>query len=190
MIEEWCEIKGNREIYEVSNYGNVRTKDRVGARNRFCKGHMLHPHKNSSGYLRVYMNIDGKGKEYFVHRLVANAFIPKIDGKRFVNHIDGNKENNRVDNLEWCTRSENEQHAWRIGLKQKEFYSHKGEQHPMHKLTKEQVDWIRKNHIPYDKIFGSAPLGKMFGVSARTITDIVHNRTWIETLPHSELITM
>lgn len=188
MIEEWHEIKGNREIYEVSNYGNIRTKDRIGARNKFCKGHTLHQYKNYSGYFRVHMNIEGKGKEHFVHRLVANAFVHKIYGKNFVNHIDGNKENNRADNLEWCTRSENEQHAWRIGLKQRESCSHKGNHHPMHKLTQEQVDWIRKNHIPYDKNFGSAPLGKMFGVRAQTITDIIHNRTWIETLPYAEMI--
>lgn len=67
MKEQWKEIKGNREIYEVSNLGNVRTKDREGARGRKIKGHVLTQHDNSNGYPRCGMNIDGKPKSYLVH---------------------------------------------------------------------------------------------------------------------------
>ena len=189
MIEEWKEIKGNREIYEISSFGNVRTKDRIGARGYYCKGHDIKQSVNSNGYLRVALNIDGQSKYYFVHRLVAENFLNKVSGKNFVNHIDGNKKNNKIDNLEWCTRSENEKHAWKNGLKNKDMVSHKGENHGMHKLTNEQVEFIRNNHKPYDKEFGSIPLALKFNVSPQTITDIVHNRTWIEDLPYSELIT-
>jgi hypothetical protein len=58
----------------------------------------------------------GKRREITIHRLVAETFLPKIAGKTCVNHIDGVKTNNRIDNLEWCTRKENNLHAYRTGL--------------------------------------------------------------------------
>lgn len=183
-MEKWIEIKGNREIYLVSNYGYVKTKTRIGARGAIIKGHDLKTHENSNGYLRVSMNLTGKSKEYLVHRLVAESFIPNSENKKFVNHKDGNKANNHVDNLEWCTRSENEKHAWKIGLKKDT--ATKGELHGMHKLTQRQVDYIRKNHKPYDKMFGSKSLAKKFNVSPQTITNIVNYKNWIEKLPHAK----
>ena len=117
MKEQWKEIIGHREIYEISTLGNIRTKDRIGARGHHVNGHYLSLHDNSNGYLRCDMNIDGAPKSYLVHRLVANAFIPNPENKPFVNHIDGNKHNNSANNLEWCTKSENEKHAWAIDLK-------------------------------------------------------------------------
>lgn len=69
-------------------------------------------YKTKKGYLRV--ELEGKG--FCVHRLVALAFLPQIKGKTQVNHIDGRKDNNKVDNLEWCNNSENQKHAYKIGL--------------------------------------------------------------------------
>lgn len=62
---------------------------------------------------------NGKSKRYFRHRLVATHFIDNPENYDFVNHIDGNKSNNKVSNLEWCTQSYNEKHAFATGLKQK-----------------------------------------------------------------------
>lgn len=62
----------------------------------------------------------------------------------------------------------------------------KGELHGMHKLTQRQVDYIRKNHKPYDKMFGSKSLAKKFNVSPQTITNIVNYKNWIETLPYAK----
>jgi len=72
--------------------------------------------KNKKGYPIVYLRKNGKSHVLTVHRLVATAFIPNPDNKPQVNHIDGNKTNNYVDNLEWCTNSENMDHAIRMGL--------------------------------------------------------------------------
>ena len=178
MKEQWKEIKGNREIYEISNLGNVRTKDREGARGKHIRGHTLAQLDNSNGYLRCGMNIDGKPKLHLVHRLVAENFIPNPNNKPFVNHIDGNKHNNSVNNLEWCTKSENEKHAHKIGLHP--IVGTVGEKHGMHKLSKMQVDYIRKNHKKYDDKYGSKPLAKYFGVCPQTITNIVNNKNWIK----------
>lgn len=72
----------------------------------------LRPHIGSRGYMIITI----RKKCYRIHRLVAENFLPKVDGKPIVNHIDGNKLNNNVNNLEWCTQSENVKHAWNKGL--------------------------------------------------------------------------
>ena len=74
---------------------------------------MLSFDKNRTGYIRVNLYNKGKKKRYFIHRLVAEAFLPKIQGKDFVNHKDGNKQNNELGNLEWCNRSENMKHYYK-----------------------------------------------------------------------------
>lgn len=176
MIENWKELKGHREIYEISDLGNVRTKTRNGARGKIVLGHSLSQHINSTGYFRVSLNLDGRSKSYFTHRLVAMLFVQKVEGKDCVNHIDGNKLNNRFDNLEWVTPSENQQHAFRTELKKPTL--HYGEDSWFHKLTKEDVKYIRAAHKPWDKVFGSKPLAERFGVNQQTITDVVHGRSW------------
>ena len=177
MIEVWKELPGNRETYEVSNFGNVRTKNRLGSRGGIVVGHTLKQHCNSNGYMRVKMSICGKSKDYLVHRLVASLFLEQVDGKDFVNHIDGDKRNNHVANLEWCTKSENELHAHRIGIKRANNVL-RGEESFFHKLKKEDVDYIRRVHKPYDKEFGTNPLARKFGVNPQTITELIHGRTW------------
>jgi len=84
---------------------------------------------NNKGYLRVSLRrekwndpIEGK----YVHRLVAEAFIPNPNGLPDVNHIDGNKSNNCVENLEWVSRQDNITHAWSTGLSTNEMNKGKG----------------------------------------------------------------
>ena len=69
-----------------------------------------------TGYVFVMFNINGKSYRKTVHRIVAKSFIPNPENKEQVNHIDGNKQNNNISNLEWNTRSENMQHAYKTGL--------------------------------------------------------------------------
>lgn len=68
------------------------------------------------GYRIVTIWVNGKQENHYVHRLVAEAFIPNPEDKPEVNHKDGNKQNNNVNNLEWCTSSENNYHAQQQGL--------------------------------------------------------------------------
>ena len=63
--------------------------------------------KNKKGYEFVKLWKNSKGKNGYIHRLIAEHYLPKIEGKNYVDHIDGNKLNNNVSNLRWTTNIEN-----------------------------------------------------------------------------------
>lgn len=127
-------------------------------------GRKLKPQPNGKGYLRV-----GIGKKLmFVHRLVAERYVPNPDEKPQVNHIDGDKTNNRADNLEWVSNLENRTHAVDAGLQ-----IH-GEECSWSKLTTEDVRYIRE-HIG---LMAVTELAKRFEVSRSTIRDIRDFKTW------------
>jgi len=74
---------------------------------------ILKPIHQVRGYLVVNLHYDrNKFKKKRIHRLVAHAFLPNPNEYNEINHLDGDKENNRLDNLEWCTHSQNMQHAF------------------------------------------------------------------------------
>lgn len=95
-MEKWKKIKGY-ENYEISTYGNVKS-----LKNKNIK--ILKPSKSNSGYLQVVLCKNGKTKNHFIHRLVAENFIENKNNYSEINHKDENKLNNHIDNLEWCTR--------------------------------------------------------------------------------------
>ena len=110
--EIWRDIKGYESCYQVSNIGRVRSVDRMVtySNGKIVKyvGKVLSQHDNGQGYMNVTLYKNRKREVKYVHRLVAEAFIPNIDNKPEVNHLDENKSNNCSNNLEWCTRQENE----------------------------------------------------------------------------------
>lgn len=114
MQEIWKDIPGYESIYQVSNLGNVKS---LKSGNHHSKTKILTPICADGKYLRVTLYRDKEHKYFPVHRLVATAFIPNPDCKPQVNHINGNKKDNRVENLEWCTQSYNNQHAYKTGLR-------------------------------------------------------------------------
>ena len=97
-VEHFLNISGYKN-YKISNFGRVMNSR---------TGRILKPRADGHGYLNVYLCKDGKGKNHKIHKLVANEFIDKIDGKTCVDHIDKNRLNNIVENLRWVTRSEND----------------------------------------------------------------------------------
>ena len=114
-METWKNIDRFNGLYQISTNGKVRKC--YSTKNIKNKTVILKGGKFPNGYLFVSLTVSkGKYKNFLVHRLVAEAFIPNPDNKSDVNHIDGNKSNNNVENLEWCTRSENLAHALKIGL--------------------------------------------------------------------------
>lgn len=115
MSEVWKVIEGTGGRYEVSNTGKIRSLNY----NKTGEVKELKQKIDKYGYCTVILHIDKKQKYPTVHRLVAKAFISNPNNLPQVNHRDGNKQNNNVENLEWCTSSENVQHAFDIGLKEK-----------------------------------------------------------------------
>jgi len=121
MIEEWRDIQGYEGYYQVSSEGRVRSLDRVVDHSVYgkqpIKGKILKSKPGNHGYLSVMFCKKNKRKRHSIHRLVAAAFIPIINDKPWTNHRNGIKIDNRVENLEWCTPSENNKHAYATGLK-------------------------------------------------------------------------
>lgn len=108
MKEEFRYVIGSGDRYMVSNFGTVISCPRYDKLGRFHHGGVL-KQRLSLGYPSVMIRLD-KDKCFMphqVHRLVAEAFIPRVDGKNYVDHIDGSRDNNIVTNLRWCTPKEN-----------------------------------------------------------------------------------
>lgn len=101
-MEIWKDIKGYEGLYQASNLGRVKSFHT----NFNSKGY-LKPRLSKDGYYSVTLYKNGKSKQFKVHRLVAEAFVPNSDNLPQVNHKDENKLNNNVDNLEWCTAKYN-----------------------------------------------------------------------------------
>lgn len=106
-MEEWKDIEGYEGLYQVSNYGRVKSLERTivykDGRKKVIKEKVLHNFHNELGYCHVMLSKNGKLKRTKVHRLVAKAFIPNPNNYPIINHKDENPSNNIVENLEWCT---------------------------------------------------------------------------------------
>jgi hypothetical protein len=155
-------IKGF-ENYAVDDQGNIFSlpkKTRKGIR-------ILKSIVGKNGYPMLDLCKDGQIKRFLVHRLIAQTLLPNPNNKEQVNHINGNKLDNRLENLEWNTRSENQKHAIKIGLR-----SAKGEKNSQCKITEQQVLYIRNSEEK-----GSI-LAKKLNISQTTISQIRNGKTW------------
>lgn len=157
--ERWV-IVADAPGYFVSNLGRV-----------FGPFGLMKAGSNTWGYVAVTMQLPNAPKAKRVHRLVAQAFIPPIEGKRFVNHRNGVKSDNRVENLEWCTAAENVLHQYRV-LGQE---GNRGEKSSTCKLTADEVIEIRR--LASERRSHSS-LGRRFGVTHTAIGAIVARKTW------------
>ena len=105
--EIWKDIQGYEGLYQVSNLGNVKNKIQP-----YLKQEKIYKKfSNSNGYLFVGLRKDKKRKFKYIHRLVAEAFIPNPNNLPQINHKDENKQNNCVNNLEWCTNKYNQNYG-------------------------------------------------------------------------------
>lgn len=120
--EEWRPVVGFEQHYEVSNYGDVRSLDRIISRptqgDFIKKGQLLTQYVTPKGYCRIQLRAGDKCKNVMIHYLVAKAFVPNPNNKPTINHIDGCKTNNYALNLEWATNSEQLIHAYDNGLRE------------------------------------------------------------------------
>lgn len=120
--EVWRPIAGYEGLYEVSSLGQVRSLDRIineifkgTPYTRNIKGRVLRQRKIYRGYCAITL----KNKSLFIHRIVAEAFVPNPDNLPEINHKDENKLNNRADNLEWCDRLYNVNYGTGIQRREK-----------------------------------------------------------------------
>lgn len=175
MEEIWKAIKEYNNYYEVSNFGNVRSLDRIAKTKagviKPTKGKVLRLTLKNNGYKTVMLCVNDKRKRFHVHRLVAQAFIPNPENKSEVNHKDGNKANNNVANLEWNTKSENMQHAVLNNL------CKIGEESRSAKLSEKTVIAI-KRLFRINPNFNKCQIAKKLNVRDTTIHKIINNQRW------------
>lgn len=108
MEEIWKDVPGFEGLYQVSNYGQIKSTPRRGTAGGIMKGHA-----DRKGYINITLRKDGIQYTQKLHRLIAITFISNPHNYPEVNHRDENKQNNRVDNLEWCTTSYNHEYGTR-----------------------------------------------------------------------------
>lgn len=162
----WKKCKINNS-YMVSTDGMVK---------RVETDRILKQKLDKDNYLSINMSMGGRGntKQVFVHRLVAEAFIPNPENKPLVKHIDGNPINNCVENLKWVTPKENVEHSIKIGLKNNDH----GSLSCNSKLSPNEINYCRKMYQPRSKLYGCRALAKRFGVSKSTMSYILNNKTY------------
>lgn len=161
-VEEWRFVPGYGSLYDVSNFGRVRSF-------RWIEPRYLSPGHDKDGYPFVKLtSTTGERRHHFLHRLVAQVFLG--DGENALHnevaHLDGNKLNPRADNLKWVSRVENHFHMRAHGTHPA------GERHPQSKLTEQDVQAIRSSDA------NCAELGRRFGVSQATVYNIKKRIKW------------
>lgn len=157
--EIWKDIPNYEGLYQISNLGNVKSL-------KFGKERILKPRYEGGGYVQVGLHKEGGGKNFKVHRLVMLAFVSESD--LHVNHINGIKSDNRLENLEYCTRSENIQHAFKIGL------IPKGQKHGQSKLTRACVERIKCGHHGITQ----EGVAEIYGITQQQVSRIRSGKQW------------
>lgn len=161
-MPEWKPIEGHDSRYEVCSDGRIRR----------CGGRQMGQWANSDGYMMV--RLSNPRAQYRVHRLVALAFVPNPNGAPIVNHLDHDRANNTSVNLEWCTQTQNLAHAAASGRMQRNHWC--GKRSPNARLTNSQVQHLRKLYATGEYSWES--LGKVIGVSKRTIGRVVNSESY------------
>lgn len=170
--EIWMPIEGYEGLYEVSNLGRVKrllkTCKYINNKSSTPRTeHLKYPTLNNYGYYKVTLWKNNNRAFFYLHRIIAKAFIPNPDNKPEVNHINGIKTDNNLSNLEWVTTAENLRHAKLMGLNDV-----RGEKNGMSKIDPEFVPII------INSVIKSSKLSKLFNVDESTIDSIRKRKTW------------
>jgi len=155
---ELKEIPGYETRYKIDLCGNVLS----------CRRGGYLVHRIYCGYNKVCLYDGNRHKLIKVARLIALIFIDNPNNYPIINHIDGNKLNDNINNIEWCTPSHNNTHAYRLGL-------NGGEKHALSKLTSANVREIK---VKLKGNFGVNSIAREYGVSSNAISAIKRGITW------------
>ena len=164
-MNDFVEISGFEGRYAINRNGEVKN---------IKTNHILKPYTNRVGYFRVgFVIAPYKKKDFYIHRLLAKHFIPNPENKSEVNHIDGKPSNNNLNNLEWCTKSENALHAYKLGLS----YSNPnyGEDNHNSILNNSIVRDIRNRYKNGER---QCDISKDLNLSRVHVNNIVLNKIW------------
>jgi len=119
MAEIWKDIPGFEGLYQVSDLGRVKSLDRIehnkNGRILPIKDRIMATHSNGKGHIKLTLSKGSCRNKKYIHRLMAEVFVPNPNGYKLINHIDGNPSNNILSNIEWVSMRENVTH----GLKKK-----------------------------------------------------------------------
>lgn len=162
QIEVWEDVQRLNGLYKISNLGNIKHS----VRNVIIKGQ-----DNGNGYRQLTIIKNGKRKVYYIHRLVAETFIPNPNNLPQVNHKNSIRNDNRVENLEWCTGKQNMEHCSMVGR------TTKGEKSGSCKLSNQKVLAIRRLYTINPK-FNKLKIAKKLGVRDTTIHKIIRRQRW------------
>jgi hypothetical protein len=175
-IEIWRPIKGYEGLYSISNFGRVKSEDRIIKRNNrfetcnnFLKGRILRPGIKSNGYLFVGLSKDNFKKYRMVHTLVVEAFIGDRPHGMDVSHEDNNKANNHISNLCYKTHHEN------VLDRAKHVVERQGETVPTAVLSELQVINIR---AASESGITNKALSEKYGICIGQIRKIVKRKQW------------
>lgn len=171
-MEYWKNIVGYENLYQVSNYGSVKSLEKKWFKSNktlhIQKEKIIKPRKTKDGYLIVNLCKNKKQKTFSIHRIVCIHFLFNLNNKEHVNHKNGIKHDNNVKNLEWCTMDENFTHAKENGL------TTKGIKNGRVKLSENDVYQIKFILIKVHQ----KEIAKKFGVSQGLISQIKLNKIW------------
>ena len=170
--EIWRTVIDYDGIYEVSNFAQVRSIDRVVPHpNGYLtlRGRSLKQAVGTHGYFHVVLSNNGKSTTYTVHRLVAAAFLGVCPPYLEVQHLDGNRRNNVLSNIGYGTHSESQFNRVKHGT------DTLGEKNTSAKLTESSVFDIRRAIVSGRTI---AHVAKDYGVTYRTVSNVVKRKTW------------
>ena len=154
-------IDGKLTNYYISDFGDIYSARRKK---------MMIPFDTHNGYHRIGLNIDGKPRQYAVHRLVGFMFVEGYKEGLTINHEDGKKKNNYYKNLTWMTQADNEKHATENGLK-----AH-GERHFGNIYSEKAIHEVCKlleKYVSYDEIV------KKTGVDLKVVYDVKNRKSWV-----------
>jgi hypothetical protein len=176
LKERWKDIETWEGLYMISDYGRVRSLPREvhypSGQILKVKDRILKHGTNGCGYPDITLTKRPHRKErHTIHRLVARHFLDNPRGLNEVNHKDGVKTNPHYTNLEWCTQSENRQHAYDTGLQ----VARVGEELRWTKLTDEAVREIRRRAINGERAWD---MHKEYGVTYQNLRFIIQGKTW------------